>query len=359
MHPFPGFSALGAGPTTAFVAGECGVRLRVTGSKVERDATPRPRMRFLPDGKCSAHIWHVSVAAWGDRSAALLSTPRCGADPNQIWSNALEVYDGSRWRKSPLEFGTGAHESDAEVIGAGRDGTVYALVQNDTWHGPPDDTVVRVEGRKAVAVRSGMSVEARRRLSTPHVTPGKENQLADGVSLEHYKALAVASRDDVWITGVRSRVGGDREPSGNGGSSLVWHFDGGSWTETTLEGADLATIAVGSDGTVVATGDSLHRRRPGEGWEVLPLPPKTGTAAVWVGAADDVWIAYACDGTGCDRPVVLHHDGKRFQRVQVEAFAKGSDEEAGPVLFLASAAGAPVWLASKRALWRLDRPKER
>jgi hypothetical protein len=135
------------------------------------------------------------VAAWGDRSAALLCTPRCGLDPNQIWSNALEVYDGSRWLKSPLELGRGAHESDAEVIGAGRDGALYALVQSDTWHGPPDDSVVRVEGPKAVTVRSGMSAEARRQLSTPRVAPAKDPQLQEGVSLEHYKALAVASRD--------------------------------------------------------------------------------------------------------------------------------------------------------------------
>lgn len=148
LHIFPGFTELAATPRGAWIVGACGVRLRYLDAKLERHTVPSRAMTVMMGVSCPAHRMHWSIWAASDEEAFALGSPRCGPDPSAVWSNELERFDGKRWMPVRAKFGAGdPHESDAFKIG-GAEGTIYVIVEGDSWHGPPDNAIVRLAGTR-------------------------------------------------------------------------------------------------------------------------------------------------------------------------------------------------------------------
>jgi hypothetical protein len=104
-HWATGFTAIAPFAHGVWVVGSCGVRVRIDGGRLERFSTPVEKRPVLFSGECVAHVMHWSVAARSRSEAWILASPRCGADPNAVWPNELERFDGKRWRKSYSSFG--------------------------------------------------------------------------------------------------------------------------------------------------------------------------------------------------------------------------------------------------------------
>lgn len=363
-HLFPGFTAVAATPEGAFVVGACGVRLRLVGTRVEKQPTPVVNMSMGMMGSCRAHRMHWAISATSERAAALLASPRCGPDPSAVWANELERFDGTRWSTARVKLGASdPHESDAFDLSLAGDGALWLVVRGDDWHGPPDNAIVRVEGGRAIESRLAIAPELRRLLAQVHADPAAASQLPPVVPYEHYAALAAVSRDEVWVAGgrkayVSGAATGVGEPARADGA-VVWHLaPGGTWHDHVVNDGGLTTVAVGADGTVVAAGTEVHRRSPTGAWETLAPAPESEATSVWVGARDDVWVAFPCRREGCVGATVLHHDGTSFQRVPLDAPPGGPLPDARSA-HLASHPGGPVWLVTDVAVWRLERPGKR
>lgn len=357
-HMAPGFTGVAATPSGAFVVGACGVRLRIVGDRVEATSTPVVTMSMGGYGSCRAHRMHWSVAASSDRAAALIATPRCGPDPNAVWPNELERFDGRRWVRSTLKLGA-PHDADVFAVSASPDGQLWAIVSGDDWHGPPANAVVRIDGSTIRELRPAIAPDLLRLIERAHADPASASALPNVVPYEHYAALAPVSVEEVWVAGaLRQFVARNDEGRGEPSQHVagaIWHRAAdGTWSQRRVDDPELAAIAVGGDGTVVAGGGRIHRRSADGTWGELDGAPSHGITSVWVGGRDDVWLASACADERCRAPLVLHHDGTSLRRVALEPAT--TDASATPTAALASTPGGPVWLATATAVWRLDRP---
>lgn len=365
LHLFPGFTELSATPRGAWVVGACGVRLRYLDAKLERHTVPARAMTVMMGVSCPAHRMHWSIWAASDEEAFALGSPRCGPDPSAVWPNELERFDGRRWMPIRAKFGAGdPHESDAFELG-GAEGTIYVIVEGDSWHGPPDNAVVRLAGTRVEELRSALGAENRKLLELARANPEKHAAAVPNViPYDDYEALVATSRDAVWVVGARRHYVG-RNADGHGEpekyvSGAVWQASKEAWSEYPIADEYLRAISVAPDGTVFVAGDGLWRKKPAArsferlegGWALPELG--YGAQSVVARAADDVWIALGCGADACEGPIVLHHDGKALRRVD-KAWSKSAPEEAKTTRRprLDAKPGGPVWLLSEQQLWKL------
>jgi hypothetical protein len=367
LHVFPGFIDLAATAKGAFVVGACGVRLRFEGTKPERFATPTKTMTILPGFTCQAHRLHWSIWAPSHDEAFVLGTPRCGPDPSAVWPNELERFDGKRWMPIRATFGAGdPHESDAARID-GAEGTLYAIVAGDPWHGPPDNAITRLAGTRVEELRSALGQPMRALLARAHADPtANAAALPNEIPYEGYGAIEVLGRDHAWVAGglhqyVQRNQDGHGEPV-RLVSGTVWELRGKVAAEYRVDDESLSGIAVAPDGTVFAVGDGLWRKRPSDagferiarGWNIDELG--WGAKSVVAPRADDVWIALGCGGADCAGPIVVHYDGAQLTRVEVAWPANAPDDGRGSRWPRVDAVGdGPVWLMGEQLVWRLSR----
>lgn len=365
LHIFPGFVEIAATSRGVWVLGACGVRARYMDGKLERFATKVEQRTVMPGASCTAHRMHWSISASSDAEAFLLGSPRCGPDPSAVWQNELERFDGTRWTHARATFGAGnPHESDAFRL-ATKDGALYAVVSGDSWHGPPDNALVRVTGTRVEELRSGLGAANRALLDAAHRDPVKHHAaIPNAMPYEDYEHLVASKADELWVAGalreyVQQNADGHGEPEKHV-AGAVWHLAAGQWSEHRIDDEHLRAIAVAPDGTVFVGGDGLWRMQSGatsferlsSGWAIAELG--YGVGSIVALGAGDMWAALGCGAADCAGPVVVHYGGGVLRRVEV-AFPDGAPE-AGRLSRdprIDAKPGGPIWLLGEQVLWKL------
>jgi hypothetical protein len=358
LHVFPGFVDIEATPRGVWLLGGCGVRVRIRDGKLERFPTVKEEVPVMANFTCTAHRMHWSIWAPGEEQAFLLGSPRCGGDPNAVWGNDLERFDGKRWTPVKAKFGAGnAHESDAFKL-SGADGVVYAIVEGDAWHGPPDNAIASFDGKRVEELVSGLGAKNRKLLAAARADPTAPGAAVPTVvDYQHYQALEAVSKDDLWIVGAWRRYDqGEKHRAG-----AVWRWHGRTWFEYPVDDEHLGAVAVAPDGTVIVAGDGLWLKSPeAKSFRLFDRGfakggNSLGARGIAARAADDVWIALSCMEGDCAGPDGIHFDGARLTRVE-KSWPEGVPQDMGLSREprVEAAPGGPVWLMGEQVLWRLE-----
>lgn len=351
----PGFGAIAATPGGVWVVGNCGVRVRLLGGKLERHSLPSVQ-KSLFGGTCTSHRVHWSVWADSDSEAFLLSSPRCGPDPNAVWPNELERWDGRRW--TPVRLRRSAKDHTDVLLLTGHGTSLYAVVEGDGWFGPPDNAIVSIRGTSVAEARSGLG--AMRLL----LESGSDTPKPPVIPYEHYDCLVAPSADELWVAGeLREYVSSTESTPGQPErhvAGAVWHAKAGQWVVHRLAEGPIHAIDVAPDGTVFAAGDGLWRGRAGGPFERLASGWNTeelgyGAQGLVARSSNDVWVSMGCTADDCEGPIVLHYDGASLDRVGIDLPQDASRAKSTRRTRLAGAAGGPLWLLGENQLWRLGK----
>jgi hypothetical protein len=326
-----------------WLVGSCGVRVRFDGKRFEAfDLKPR-HMRLF-GGSCLAHLHHWRIWGQNARHAFLLSTPRCGPDPNAVWSNGLERFDGRRWRQVPMRLGFSPHDTDLFVIAGAPDGSVWLLAQGDDWHGTPRDVVIRHATTPSI-LREGVSADVSR-------PPARADQT---FRLERYSVLAPVSRDEAWVFGTRSEIGPGATDAAQMPRGASWHYANSGFAEHALETDEVKDAWAAEDGSIWVVGPDLWRWDGGS-FRRLPLgldPQRTPLVSVWARSQADVWLLAEHDEPPFSY-LVLNFAGHTLRRIEIQA--EMPDPDSGGHTARIRGAGDHVWLVVRDHAWRLAPP---
>ena len=141
----------------------------------------------------------------------------------------------------------------------------------------------------------------------------------------------------------------------DGGRPLVVEGDTGQFGRVAVPGTDglngvLRAVSRTADGGVFAAGERyvadapypepMIAQRVGGSWRVAPLPsiPSARLTGVWARSSTDAWAVGTQDYDSAPRPVILHWDGRTWQRVAGPA-------SAGWVYAVAGDANGNVWIS--------------
>lgn len=174
-------------------------------------------------------------------------------------------------------------------------------------------------------------------------SPPSWRVVAHGAAVPPLTAVAAFSSMDVWA------VGGSEDVS----KPVIVHWDGKTLRTTSFpwKDAEFSGVAGASPRDVWAVGSineesALVVHWDGRRWQRAQLP-STGKGA-WLAdvtaiSQDDVWVVGGVGGRDL-RPLVLHWNGRRWRVVDMrDAAPRGSDLRA-----IDSASGADVWAAGEQ-----------
>lgn len=141
----------------------------------------------------------------------------------------------------------------------------------------------------------------------------------------------------------------------DGGRPLVVEGGTGQFGRVTVSGAEgldgvLRAVSRTADGGVFAAGERyvadapypepMIAQRVGGSWRVAPLPPipSARLTGVWARSSTDAWAVGTQDYDSAPKPVILHWDGRTWQRVAGPA-------PAGWAYAVAGDANGNVWIS--------------
>ncbi len=354
-----GFSAIAAYSDGAWLVGSCGVRVRVEGTKVERFPTPVETRMVQPDDyECAAYLMHWSIAARSRSEAWLLSSPRCNANPNAVWPNVLERFDGKAWRKAYSNFATASGKrtgGDAFEVFVAPDGAVFTQVHDMGGGSDLRNSLGRFANGRFTLLREGLDARVIAIFEASRRNPeGPVLEVPESYDSESYVELLPLSSAELFSLATRQtnlRDGDIRT------KSMVLALSKGAWSKEELDDASLSAGARAPSGVLWAAGKHLWRRRPGGSFEPVlrDVASSRAVSDIVVRGEDDLFLVMGCgEEPTCVGAQVLHYDGTSVQEVEVvPAAGLTASSMSASRPHLAASANGDVWLQGENVMWRL------